>query len=65
MYELIRICDLSGDVVVHDDDSCQLKYLMVTKETAFELDVLKIFDAELLIGQVHTLCFIHSNRPLK
>ncbi len=64
MCELIRICDLSGDIVVHDDDSYQLQYLMVTRETAFELDFLKRFDAELLIGQVHTLCFIHSNIPL-
>ncbi len=45
-------CDLSGDVVVHGDDSCKLQYYMVTRETAFELDFLKRFDAELLIGQV-------------
>ncbi len=57
--ELIRICDLSGDVVVHDDDSCQLQYLMVTRETAFELDFLKRFDAELSLARyIHYALYI-------
>jgi len=37
----------------YDSDWNELQYLVVTRETAFELQFLEKFDVELLIGQVN------------
>ena len=41
-----------GTAVQYDDDWNEMDYLVVTRETAFEINLLEKFDIELLIGQV-------------
>ena len=45
---------LGGGSVQYDDDWNELEYLVVTRETAFEINFLKKFDVQILIGQVRS-----------
>ena len=49
MYVYLSI----GEIIQFDEDWSQLQYLVVTRETAFEIEFLKRFDVEILIGQVN------------
>ncbi len=55
-----------GDSIHYDKNWMQLPYLVVSRETAFEMEFLRKFDAEILIGQVKTslafkVCFMVKN----
>ncbi len=41
-----------GEKVIYNDDYKSLPYFMSTRETAFEMSLLKQFDVEILIGQL-------------
>ncbi len=54
-----------GESIHYDKNWMQLPYLVVSRETAFEMEFLRKFDAEILIGQVKTsafkVCFMVKN----
>lgn len=43
---------MGGSEIIYDEDFQTLPYFMSTRETAFEMPILKQLDAEILIGQL-------------
>ena len=43
---------MGGSNIIYDEDFHTLLYFMSTRETAFEMAMLKQLDAEILIGQL-------------